>query len=407
MCKALLCCLVLCMMPSAVLRAQFDVRMYRTGYVIDSVRTGELHVGVENISFFQDNEFAGKVMSGYTLPGLWLQPKVTYQPLKNVLLEVGLHALVYHGAYEYPNYSYRDIADWKGDQYQHGSHLLPYFRAQLQLQRCQLVLGNLYGGGNHRLIEPLYSSELNLTADPEAGFQLLYDAPRFHFDAWVNWESFIFRQDLHREAFTVGISAEVCYNAPRNLLHFYSPVQIVLQHRGGEIDNDPDDVSTLMNGAVGIGLRRRLQRPRLKQFFAEADVLGYYQQHGNAWPLGRGCAGYAQTGMLLGTNADWEVRGGYFYGKDFISLFGLPFFGTVSTKFDGAVFDCMHTAYLSADYSHRFGNVFTLGAQASLYLSAPGSMTADGVQASVGVSTSYSFGIFFRTDLDFLVKRFK
>ena len=83
-----------------------------------------------------------------------------------------------------------------------------------------IVLGDIYGGANHNLIEPLYNPELNLTADPEAGLQLLYDSRRFDLDVWVNWESFIFREDTHQEAFTVGLSGRYKLNDPDARFHF-------------------------------------------------------------------------------------------------------------------------------------------------------------------------------------------
>ena len=390
----------------AALRAQFEERLYRTDYRLQPDRTDELRVAVENLSFFQDNEFTGSIMKGYTLPGLWLQPRLTYQPLKNIKVELGVHALIYHGAYRYPNYGYRDIATWKGTQFQRGTHILPYFRAQVQLKRLNLVFGNLYRGSNHRLMEPLYSPELNLTADPEAGFQLLYDAPRFHLDAWINWESFIFRQDVHREAFTVGVSSEVKYNTDDAPVHLYSPLQVTIQHRGGEIDTiRTHAVSTLMNAGLGIGARWNLRRPVLKQLFAEADLLGYYQQNGSLWPLESGYAAYAQAGVRLGENL--QAKAGYFYGKDFISLFGLPYFGTASTLHTGAVYDHMHTALLSVDYSREFKKRFAIGAQFNLYYSLPGTLTqADGTHTEEKGMANYSFGVYFRANLSFLLKKF-
>lgn len=405
--KILICCLALGTAFPAVLRAQFEDRLYRTDYRPDPARTGELRLGLENLSFFQDNEFTGAVMPGYTLPGLWLQPKLTFQPLDNIRLELGLHALIYHGAYEYPNYSYRDIASWKGAHFQHGAHLLPYFRVQVQMRRLQLVLGSLYRGSNHLLAEPIYSPELNLTADPETGFQLLWDAPRFHLDAWVNWESFIFRQDVHNEAFTVGLSARVKYNAPGAPVHVYTPLQATIQHRGGEIDEvqQSTPVSTLMNAGVGLGIEGNTHRRLLRQVFAEAYLLGYYQQNGNLWPLGHGYAAYAQAGVRLGTN--WQVRGGYFYGKDFISLLGLPYFGTVSTDREGSIFDYMRTGFLMADYSRPFGKAFALGAQAGAYYAAPGTLTlADGTRTPAKAALSYTFGVYIRANLSFLLKKF-
>lgn len=206
--------------------------------------------------------------------------------MKNIKLELGVHALIYSGAYKFPNYAYHDIAIWKGNQYQRGTHILPYFRAQLALSRVNLVLGNLYGGENHRLIEPLYNPELNLTADPETGFQVLCDLKRWHFDAWINWQSFIFEADTHQEAFTVGLSSLVKFNRPESRFHYYLPVQMTIQHRGGEqiVDNDRP-VQTLANGSVGAGIVWNVNRKVLKRINVEADMLGYYQESGKLWPF--------------------------------------------------------------------------------------------------------------------------
>ena len=200
-------CLVMLLIATTTVRAQVEEKVCKTDYNINPERVGELSVELDNISFFKDNEYAGTVMKGYSLPGMWLEPKVVYYPLKNMKLELGAHALIYSGAYKFPNYAYHDIATWKGNQYQRGTHILPYFRAQLALSHVNLILGDIYGGSNHGLIAPLYSPELNLTADPEMGLQFLYDSRHLHLDAWVNWLSYIFEEDTHQEAFIVGLSS--------------------------------------------------------------------------------------------------------------------------------------------------------------------------------------------------------
>ena len=94
-------------------------------------------------------------MKGYSLPGFWIQPKAVFYPLGNIKLELGVHMLRYWGAKKYPSLAYQDIAEWKGDQYQHGFHVLPFFRAQMALSdHVNIVLGDIYGGANHNLIEP-------------------------------------------------------------------------------------------------------------------------------------------------------------------------------------------------------------------------------------------------------------
>ena len=397
---------VLAAMP-VLLYGQIPEKMFRLGdYRLRSEATGRLSLAVDNLSFFHDNEFTGPVMKGYTLPGLWLQPKLKYQLLRNVRLEAGLHALTYHGATKYPNYAYRDIAEWKGEHFQKGVHVLPYFRAQVGIKRMNIVLGNLYGGSCHRLVTPLYASELNLTADPEMGVQFLFDLPRFHLDAWLNWESFIFKQDVHKEAFTGGISTRVRYNAETAAVHLYTPVQLLFQHRGGELDTIAhQSINTLANAAAGIGLTWNAGRRVLKRVNVEADALAYRQLSGSLCPVDYGFAFHAQAGAEFGEC--FGAQAGYFRGKDFMSLLGLSYFGTVSTRYPGATLDTMNTLYLSANYSREFSRMFAIGAQCSLYYVAPGVLTFPGGATRERQHTlNYSFGLYLRANLDFLLKQF-
>jgi hypothetical protein len=190
----------------------------------DSTGTDKLWVQIESLSFFKDNEFEGEQAKGYSLPGLWVRPLLAYQPLPAVRLEAGFHALIYAGANKYPCYAYHDIARWKGQQYQHGAHLLPWFRAQAEFRHLTIVLGNIYGAQNHRLAQPLFNQELNLSEDPEMGFQLLWDRRRLHADTWLNWQSYIFKLDTHQEAFTVGSVWRVLFgsNESRVAVSVYS-----------------------------------------------------------------------------------------------------------------------------------------------------------------------------------------
>ena len=385
---------------------QLTEKMYQVGdYRLQPEDAGRLSLAIDNLSFFHDNEFKGPSTKGYTLPGLWLQSKLKYQPLENVRLELGLHSLVYHGVSKYPNYAYRDIATWKGEHFQRGLHVLPYFRAQVQLKSLSIILGNLYGGSRYQMIEPLYSPELNLTADPEMGAQIIYDVPRFLFDIWINWESFIFRQDVHREVFTVGISSKIKYNTEDSDLHFYTPVQLLFQHRGGELDIITyNSISTQLNAAAGLGLTWNANNRLLKRLNVEADVMGYSQQSGTLSPINHGYAFYAQTEALWGKHASTRV--GYFWGDDFVSLFGNPYFGTISTRYAGATLDTMRTIFFSADYSYEFGHMFAVGGQVNLYYASPGELTfPDGGTRGKEQTFNCSFGVYFRANMDFLLKR--
>jgi hypothetical protein len=398
---------LLALSSSLSAQTQMVEKVCQSDYTLDAAQQNELSFELDNMTFFKDNEFDGTtVMGGYTLPGLWLQPKLTYQPLENLKLELGCHALIYDGAYKFPTYAYDDISVWKGSQYQKGAHVVPYFRAQVAFKRLNIVLGDIYGGSNHGLIEPLYNPELNLTADPEAGFQLLYDSKAWHLDAWLNWQSFIFKQDSHQEAFTVGISSRVELNPAASKFHWYVPTQVTIQHRGGEeLEEKTYPVQTLMNGALGVGVDWNVNRRLLKKINVEVDGLGYYQQSGDLWPFGSGEALYANATLNFG---DLNVGAGYIYNHDFISLFGSAFFGAGSLSDKGATYRNPQLALLSLDYSRKFAKHYAIGAKAELYNSFACDMTAsDGVTTHVKNCTTFSFGVYLRANPSFLIKKFK
>ena len=388
------------------LSAQMTDKVLLTDYHLNPEKKGDLVFELDNTLFFKNNEFDGFFIKGYSLPGLWIQPKLTYQPLSNLKLEVGGHALIYRGAYRYPNYAYNDISLWKGNQYQRGAHIVPFVRAQVAFKNLNIVLGDIYGGLNHGLIEPLYNPELNLTADPEAGVQLLWDIPRFHLDLWLNWESFIFDKDTHQEAFTLGLSTRTLLNSESSKWHFYMPAQILGQHRGGEnlVDNERP-VSTLINGAIGIGATRQYNKKWFKALHFEADALGYYQQSGDLWPHNKGLGAYLRSTLEL--REDLLINAGYFICKDFISLFGSPYYGAVSMTDDELTFDKPQTLSLTAEYARTFAKHYGLGVKAEVYYSMPGHMQyADGTRIKGSNSTNFTIGIYLRVNPSFLIKRF-
>lgn len=398
-----LCLLFLIGMPVS---AQIADRVYKSDYHIDPDKKGELSVEIDNLSFFKDNEYAGSFMKGYTLPGLWVQAKAVYYPLGNLKLEAGIYGLRYWGANRYPNMAYQDITNWKGDQYLKGFHLLPWFRAQVALSdHVNIVLGDLYGGSNHNLIEPLYNPELNLTADPEMGLQLLYNSRHFDLDMWVNWESFIFREDVHQEAFTVGLSTRVKFNDPDSRFHFYLPIQGLAQHRGGEIDTIlTSSVQTLMNGAIGVGGVWNTGHKLFKQVNLELDATGYYQQAGHLWPFDNGYGVYARASADI---YDFRVKTGYWWCHDFISMFGSPFFGAVSTSDEGLTFKNPSMAYLGLEYSRVLGKGFSLGVDLDIYAHLPTTLQGTDRNGMKSKSaTSFSAGIYLRVNPSFLIKKF-
>ena len=397
---------------------ELSLRMASSDTHINPSSTGQLSLVVDNLSFFKDNEFEGEQAKGYSLPGFWVQPKLTYQPLSNVRLEAGFHALIFDGANKYPCYAYHDIGRWKGNQYQSGAHLLPFFRAQAQLNRVTFVLGDIFGGANHRVIEPLMNPEVNLTQDPEMGFQLLVDLPRYQLDAWVNWQSYIFEEDTHQEAFTIGLHQRISLNSPLSTLNsplstlnsqlpalnWYLSLDVLIQHRGGEQDITDMGVQTITNGGVGVGLLWNARARLLQSLNAEVALLGCWQQAGKLWPFDKGAAASAMLSAQL--RGDFRVFGGLFYARDFVSLYGAPFYSTLSQKIPGARFKSMLTPHMGVEWCHTFSKSYILGLKADAYPLFAGKLKhPDGTAASATFANNFSFGVYFRCNPSFLLKK--
>lgn len=421
-----LCCVTLCAMFSGAqdaegiwqtLQTNADMarRMGYQPYRVDSTQTKTLGIELEALAFFKDNEFDGNVQRGYSLPGVRLQPRLTYTPIDEIKLELGLHATIYSGANKYPCYVFHDIATWKGDQYQSGAHLLPFFRATARFKSITLAVGDIYGGATHGFVEPMYNPELILTDDPEMGFQMIVDTKRWHSDLWMNWQSYIFKESSHQEAFTVGWTQNinVWKRTKEDRTHSLDiPIQLVIQHRGGEQDNTKMGVQTIANGALGMGYEYKAPGNRIVTG-VQAEVMALYclQQSGNLWPFKNGPALWVKASVDF--IRDLRVTAGFFSAKDFCSLYGSPYFGTLSTKRAGGRFDGMNTGLISLEYSRTFANAYTIGANLKAYIYKTGSLAlpADDTHPEPYTipgefRTPFSFGVYFRCSPSFVLKRF-
>lgn len=387
-------------------KSQINDLVFKQEFKINPEKKGELSFELDNISFFKDNEYSGPTHKGYSLPGLWMQPKFVFYPLSNIKLEAGAYLLKYWGAMQYPTAAYRDLPRWNGKNYQNGFHALPFFRAQIALSKhVDLILGNIYGGANHNLIEPLYNPEMNLTADPEAGLQLLYTSKPLDLDAWVNWDSFIFNDDVHQESFVFGLSTRVKLNKPESKFHAYIPLQLMFRHRGGEIDTiTTSSVQTWLNAAAGAGVTYNINCGILKRI--NLEVMGTYfgQQAGDVLPFEKGYGIYPQ---LTADIYDFRVKAAYWKCKDFIPFLGSPFYSAMSTRTEGETFRNPDMFTFAVEYTRKFGKGFSMGIDLNVYCQ--NSVLAfqpekDPVKKSS--SLSFSGGVYFRINPSFLIKKF-
>lgn len=405
--------------------AQMTDCLYRSDYRIDTLHRGRLAIEVDNLSFFKNNEFNSTVQKGYTLPGFWLQLKASYCPFTNLKMETGIHSIWFWGTTKYPAFAYKGISKWNGQDYARNMHVLPYFRAQVALsEHVDIVIGDLYGGSNHCLIEPLYNPELNLTSDPESGLQMLYNTKWLDFDMWVDWLTYIYKLDTNQESFVTGATARFKANDEKSPLHVYFHLQGLAQHKGGEIDITNEDVQTVMNGAVGAGIKWNINRNVLKYINVEIDEAGYIfpkgrmsARRGSSSGAGdasereplpeRGNGYYAKLAVQL---RDFNIRASYWSCKNFVPMFGSAFYGSVSTKEENMLYEKPQLLYLGADYIYPINTGFAFGIKAEAYYFLSGEMYSSetGLYApsAFGNNTNFSIGVCMRVNPSFLLKQY-
>ncbi len=366
---------------------------------------GDLSLDVDAKLFVRNNEFSVS-MKGYTLPGFRFTPTLAYSPSSAVRLQAGAYMMHYWGASRYPDGNYLFVPEYKEHGNSRGLHALPFLRVQATTPfGVTFVLGNLLNHGAHGMLPQLYSSELALTADPEAGFQVLYSRPWADFDVWLDWRSFIYHGSPYRENFYVGLSSRFRFNSERACAHVYAPLQMLIEHRGGEIDTDEvPGVNTLVNGAAGFGVLFNTGRDGLRSIAVEADFLVSYQQAGQAWPYNRGWAAYAHADADI-----WGLKAtaGYYRAHHYMTVLGLPLWGVESTATPGMLLSDPSTAVMGLSYDYEFCRGFSMSADMHLSHLFDAKSSVDGVASGKRSGTNFTVGVTFVANPSFLLKQIK
>jgi len=209
--------------------------------------TGNFYFALDNVNFFKNNEYKSELATGYTLPGVWVRPKLVFYPDKKLRLEFGGNVLKYNGRDEY-------------------YYLSPWFNVHYQpTEKISLILGNLNADFNHNLPEFLYDPERFLTAKPEAGLQAKYNSQRLTADLWIDWQQFIVKGDPFKERFAFGMVTNwkifENYNSSLSI-----PMVFYGLHQGGEIDNAPGLAKSFISVTPGLSFKKKISDKTFKEW---------------------------------------------------------------------------------------------------------------------------------------------
>ena len=265
----------------------------------------KLFFHIQDKNFFKNNEYFNPLNEGYTLLGFVAKPTVVYYPGKTTRFEVGASFLKYSGREGF-------------------TAVEPLLRFQYQPSSgFQMIMGSIFGGASHELIEPLYRWEQDFMNPIENGLQFLFNTTSLKADVWLQWEKFIFRNDPFQEELTVGTTFSWKLPSSNKKFSINIPFQSLINHHGGQDISIDKPLQTLANYASGIKASWQRQS-KLRGIDLECWVMGYSDfspQKLQAYKSGYGV--YPKAGIQIGS---FLLQMGYFYGNRFLAIKGEPLF---------------------------------------------------------------------------------
>ncbi|MBL3656732.1 hypothetical protein [Fulvivirga sediminis] len=296
--------------------AQLNNTAFRYDRPVNEADSNALFLGINAMGFAKNNEYFNDIADGYTLFGYQLNPYLTYHPGKYIKIDAGVYLQK-----DFGNNGYREVT--------------PTFSFKYSKKAFSLIFGTLEGSVSHRLVEPLYDFEKTLNDRLENGFQVKVEKERLFMDYWVDWQNMIYPGDSTQEHIVGG--ASVKWAAVKNKdFQLTVPLQFVVEHQGGQIDDDPEPLQTNVNMAAGVELTVPLSE---NSFVQELRSSNYYlvssnSSEGDNDPLTTGSGLYINAAAK--TKANLEVMASYWYGDKFTSVQGGQLYASRSSSYKNA-----------------------------------------------------------------------
>ena len=370
--------IIICLILSVIqLKAQTFQNFASSYKDLNDTKEGELNFRFESLGFFQNNEYLGNFVDGYTLPGFMLRPKLTFSPVEGLYLEAGAHLVKYNGKNPLVN-------------------ALPWFSARYRFSKqFSVITGNLDQNNLHNLPEQLWEPERTYTDKPDAGLQFIYSGAKLNAQTWISWEQFIQKYDPYQEHFTFGLTGDL--KAVENSgLTVKLPVNLLFYHQGGEININPNGarprVQTHANVLAGWELAMNVGE-KVKSINMNGYWLGYkaVTTDSNALPFGEGHA-YLLEASAKTRNS--QISLSYWNAFQFIAPRGRLLYQSVSDK--DPSFTQPDRSMLTAKYFWQKN--ITKDARVAFQLDSHLDLKTKDL--------SYSYGFFLLLNEDFLLKKF-
>ena len=241
-------------------QAQINNHLLESNIELNDSIQESLCLDVYSNTFFKNNEYFNDIVTGYTLFGTQLKTQLAYNINPHVRIQAGLYAR-------------KDFGN------ETITHIAPLLSIKLQKNGYSLLMGNLEGNVSHRLIEPLYDYERFMLKHVENGLQIKMDRKKIWADTWMNWEVQQYVNSTFQEQFSAGHSSMTkLYTNEQKGYSFTLPIQLLVSHKGGQLDIDTTPLKTIAN--VATGLVFQYKNKQQNQLLKTIDV-NFYLTHFN------------------------------------------------------------------------------------------------------------------------------
>jgi hypothetical protein len=341
--------------------------------ILVAADSNSLSLRTDICGFFKNNEYFSPIAEGQTYPGIAMTAVLNYQHSNRFRAEAGAYAVKFSGRKQLTG-------------------LQPFLSLQYSVSPSfHIVMGNLYKGVNHRLIEPLYQWERHFIANPESGLQLLWHSKRLFADIWIDWQRYIERNDPFPEMLTFGTSLAWQLCPPDAPFGLSIPAQLLIHHKGGQIDISDESMIVMGNMATGLCSRWNINSKWLRGAGLDFYLAGYYDRYPDvSRPYRKGWGTYPVVHLNA---APFALMAGYWHGETYFAFQGEPLFGSFNPNEPEQQIPVRHLLTVKFSFEKALYECVFIGAQIETY--------SDLQQGK----TDYSFGIHLRLNRNFFLKR--
>jgi hypothetical protein len=289
--------------------AQLNNDMLKQTYVIEPQDSNTLWMGVRALGFNKNNEYTNDIADGYTLFGYQISPYLAYRAGEHVRIDIGVFLQ----------------QDFGNDEY---TSVLPTFSIKYNDGGHYIVFGSLENAYNHNLIEPLYDFEKGLIDRLEYGLQGVFNRANWDLDVWLSWEKMIYPNDPNQEELVGGVSYNY-YLKKTDEVQWSIPVQLIVYHKGGQIDLNPNPLVTTTNLALGVSYEKALSGKLSSRGMDHYYVGSKDFSNTSATVFESGNALYLNTTLKM--KSGLEFQGSYWNGNGYESIQGGKLYSSVSS----------------------------------------------------------------------------